>query len=46
MFQKEIRNKDVEYIDIRFFEPSADIDPKTQAIINEKLSSMAIRYNG
>ena len=29
LFQKEIKNKDVEFIDIRFFEPSADIDPKT-----------------
>jgi hypothetical protein len=45
MFQKEIRNKDVEYIDVRFFEPTADIDPKIQAIINEKLSAMAVRYN-
>jgi len=34
-----------DFIDVRFFEASKDVDPKTQKIINEKLESMARLYN-
>lgn len=46
MFQKEMRSSaSADYVDVRYFEASRDIEPKTQAIINEKLSAMGTRFN-
>lgn len=45
VFQKEIKGSQQDYIDVRYFEASTDIDERTQAIINDKLSAMGMRYN-
>ena len=35
----------VDYIDVRYFEATKDIDEKTQILINEKISQMALKFN-
>ncbi|CDW88897.1 UNKNOWN [Stylonychia lemnae] len=43
MFQKDQAKAD--YIDVRYFEASKDLDEKIQAIINEKVGLMALKFN-
>ena len=45
MFQKEVRNSTMDYVDVRFFEATSDLDERTQAIINEKVSAIGMRFN-
>ena len=45
MYQKDQAKYVVDYIDVRYFETTQDLDEKTQIIINEKLNLMAMKYN-
>ena len=45
MFQKDTKNSNIDYIDVRFFEASNDIDERVQVIINEKVAAMGMRFN-
>lgn len=45
MFLKDQANTIIDYVDVRYFEATKDIDPKTQAIINEKISQMGMKFN-
>jgi hypothetical protein len=43
MFQKEMRSGTMDYIDVRYFEAtSSELEPRVQAIVNEKLSAMGM----
>lgn len=44
MFMKD-KHYTVDYLDVRFFEASKDLDIKTQAIINEKVAAMGLKFN-
>lgn len=35
----------MDYVDVRFFEATSDLDERTQAIINEKVSAIGMRFN-
>lgn len=45
MFLKDQANTVIDYVDVRYFEATKDIDEKTQAIINEKISQMGMKFN-
>jgi hypothetical protein len=41
MFVRDNYTTSTDYIDVRFFEASKDIDENTQLIVNDKVSAMA-----
>ena len=45
MFVKDNQFDGAQYIDVRYYEASKDLDETTQAIINDKLRAMSANFN-
>ena len=45
MYLKDNSQTVIDYVDVRYFEPTKDVDERTQTIINEKISQMGMIFN-
>lgn len=45
MYLKDNSQTVIDYVDVRYFEATKDVDERTQTIINEKISQMGMKFN-
>ncbi len=45
MYLKDNSKTMIDYVDVRYFEATKDVDERTQTIINEKISQMGMKFN-